>query len=128
MGNDPERLRQSESAARDCIRAARVLDSLRLLYAADEDDAYRPCINEALSPLLHLLGELFRRCTVDQPGEQPWYEFDLEPTSEQDAEIKLRAFLDDAEALLDGPRPAAFCFADVRATTFALMLKDPDTT
>src|SRR5689334_2024224 len=109
MGNDPDRLLESESAVRACIRAARVLDSLRPLYAAD--DAYRPCINAALSPLLHLLGELFRRCTIDQPGEQPWFEFDLEPTSEHDAEIQLRAFLDDAEALLDGSRPAAFCSA-----------------
>jgi hypothetical protein len=128
MSKDYEmRRRQSESAARDCIRAAKTIESLRSLFD-DPDDAYRPCINESLSPLLHLLSDLFQRSAMAQCEEQPWFDFGIEPLNESDGELKLSRFLELAEAMLDGPRPGPFTCAEVRATTFALMLHSPNTT
>lgn len=86
--------RDLESAVRGCICAARAIVSLRKLYAADEGDAYAACINEALSPILHLLSDLFQKCALSHDGEPPWFDFGSEPLTVHDAESKLTEFLE----------------------------------
>jgi hypothetical protein len=125
MGIDDVTIVKLEASARDCIRAALAIDSLRCLY--DQDDPYRPCINASLSPLLHLLANLFQSCGLAQRCDQPWLDFGDEPTTEREGELKLGRFLQETVLMLDGPRPAPFTCAEVRATTFAIMLDTTDT-
>src|SRR5438105_5430141 len=58
-------LEELKTAVLKCVSAASAIDFVRNLYR-DPEDVYAPCIDNALSDLLHLMSDLLQRCSLAQ--------------------------------------------------------------
>ncbi len=112
------------AAVRECATAMIALTRIRTLYS-DAENAYTPCLNSALSHILHLLANLAQDgVSLQDHPDEPWFDFGLEPLTAEDAEAHLPDFLKMLQTVvgeLSGPYP--LCCIEVRATTFALLLE-----